>query len=66
MTDWEALALRFAAYAPAVDCVIVGGTDPGHLERNRDAVLAGPLDAAQVAAIRAAFARIGGGWRGLI
>jgi len=66
MSDWEALALRFAAYAPAVDCVLVGGTDLGHLERNRDAVLAGPLHAAQVAAIRAAFARVGGGWRGLI
>ena len=25
MADWEALALRFAAYAPGVDCVIVGG-----------------------------------------
>jgi aryl-alcohol dehydrogenase-like predicted oxidoreductase len=64
--DREALALRFAAYAPGVDCVIVGGTNPQHLERNRAAVLAGPLEPGQQAAIRAAFGRVGAGWQGLI
>jgi aryl-alcohol dehydrogenase-like predicted oxidoreductase len=65
-TDWEALALRFAAYAPGVDCVIFGGTNPGHLERNRSAVAAGPLEPDHQAAIRAAFARLGTDWQGLV
>jgi aryl-alcohol dehydrogenase-like predicted oxidoreductase len=65
-TDWEALALRFAAYAPGVDCVIFGGTNPGHLERNRSAVAAGPLEPVHQAAIRAAFARLGTDWQGLV
>jgi aryl-alcohol dehydrogenase-like predicted oxidoreductase len=64
--DWEALALRFAAYAPGVDCVIVGGTDPRHLERNVAAVQAGPLEAGQQEALRAAFARHGAQWQGLV
>ena len=64
--DWEALALRFAAYAPGVDCVIVGGTDPGHLERNVTAVRAGPLEPGQQEAVRAAFARHGAHWQGLV
>jgi aryl-alcohol dehydrogenase-like predicted oxidoreductase len=64
--DWEALALRFCAYAPGVDCVIVGGTDPRHLGRNRAAITAGPLETRQQQAIQAAFGRIGAGWRGLV
>ena len=64
--DWEALALRFAAYAPGVDCAIVGGTDPGHLERNKAAAAAGPLAPGQRDAIRAAFARVGSAWQGQI
>jgi len=64
--DWEALALRFSAYAPGVDCVIVGGTNPRHLERNAAAVAAGPLEPAQQEAIRAAYARVGTGWQGLV
>lgn len=64
--DWEALALRFVAYAPGVDCVIVGGTDPSHLERNRAAVLAGPLDGGQQEAIRATYARVGADWEGQV
>jgi aryl-alcohol dehydrogenase-like predicted oxidoreductase len=65
-SDWEALALRFAAWAPGVDCAIVGGTDPRHLERNAAAVAEGPLDPSQVAAIRAAFARVGEHWPGRV
>lgn len=64
--DWEALALRFAAWAPGVDCAIVGGTDPRHLERNAAAVAEGPLVLSQGAAIRAAFARVGGHWLGRV
>lgn len=64
--DWEALALRFAAYAPGVDCVIVGSTDPRHLERNKAAVAAGPLETGQRDAIQAAFARVGAAWQGQI
>ena len=64
--DWEALALRFAAYAPGVDCAIVGGTDPRHLERNKAAIAAGPLEPGQRDAIRAAFARAGAAWQGQI
>lgn len=64
--DWEALALRFAAYAPGVDCVIVGSTDPRHLDRDRAAVTDGPLEPEQQEAIRAAFGRIGAGWQGLV
>jgi aryl-alcohol dehydrogenase-like predicted oxidoreductase len=64
--DWEALALRFAAWAPGVDCVIVGGTDPGHLERNAAAVAAGPLPPARIEAIRAAFKKVGAQWQGRV
>jgi len=64
--DWEALALRYAAYAPGVDCVIVGGTNPRHLERNTVAVAAGPLEPGQRDAIRAAFERLGAAWQGQI
>jgi len=64
--DWEALALRFAAWAPGVDCVIVGGTDPRHLERNASAVAAGPLDASRREAIRAAFGAVGAQWQGRV
>jgi aryl-alcohol dehydrogenase-like predicted oxidoreductase len=64
--DWDACALRFAAHARGVDCVISGGTDPGHVDRNVAAVLAGPLEAHVVQAFRAAFARGDDGWTGLV
>jgi len=64
--DWEALALRFAAYAPGVDCVIVGGADPRHLERNQAAVTAGPLEQSQRDALRAAYGRVGAAWQGIV
>ena len=31
---WDAAALRFAASTPGVACVLVGGTNLGHLQRN--------------------------------
>ena len=64
--DWEVLSLRFAAYAPGVDCVIVGGNNNRHLERNAAAVRAGPLEPATNDAIRSAFARRGPDWQGLV
>jgi aryl-alcohol dehydrogenase-like predicted oxidoreductase len=64
--DWDACALRFAAFAAGVDCVIVGGTDPGHVDRNVAAVAAGPLAPAEHQALRDAFARVGQGWTGLV
>jgi aryl-alcohol dehydrogenase-like predicted oxidoreductase len=64
--DWEALALRLAAYAPGVDCVIVGSTNLRHLERNAAAVAAGPLEPAQQQAVRAAYARVGADWQGMV
>jgi aryl-alcohol dehydrogenase-like predicted oxidoreductase len=64
--DWESLALRFTAWAPGVDCAIVGGTNPTHLERNVAAVAEGPLDPARHTAIRAAFERVGAHWPGRV
>jgi aryl-alcohol dehydrogenase-like predicted oxidoreductase len=64
--EWQMLALRFTAYAPGVDCVIVGSTDPRHLERNKAAIATGPLEAGQRNAILAAFARVGAAWQGQI
>ena len=64
--DWDATALRFAAYAPGVDCVIVGGADPRHLDKNIQAVSAGPLAPETETVIRNAFGRAGANWRGLI
>ena len=64
--DFEALTLRFAAYSPGVDCAIVGGTSLDHLARNAASVADGPLDPARHSAIRAAFARHGAGWPGLV
>jgi aryl-alcohol dehydrogenase-like predicted oxidoreductase len=64
--DWDALALRFAAFESGVDCVLVGGTNVTHLEHNRDAVAHGPLAAAQSGAIRQAFRQHGADWTGLV
>jgi aryl-alcohol dehydrogenase-like predicted oxidoreductase len=65
--DWEDLALRFTAFAPGVDCVIVGGTDAGNVDRNARAVARGPLDphirSAVTSAWSAAAAR---DWQGLV
>jgi aryl-alcohol dehydrogenase-like predicted oxidoreductase len=62
----DGFALRFSAYAPGVDCVIVGGADARHLQNNVAAVSAGPLRPQQLAAIRGAFSRAATNWRGLV
>jgi len=64
--DWDSLALRFAAGEPGVDCVIVGGTNPRHLERNAAAVASGPLEHGLRAACRKHFAAAGHEWRGMV
>ena len=64
--DLDRVALRFSAYAPGVDCVIVGGADARYLQKNVAAVTAGPLLPEQLAAIRGAFSRAATNWRGLI
>jgi aryl-alcohol dehydrogenase-like predicted oxidoreductase len=64
--DWDALALRFAAYAPGVDCVIVGSTSEANVDRDAAAVERGPLAPDQLGAIVAAFASHGRDWPGLV
>ena len=64
--DLDGLALQFSAYAPGVDCVIVGGADVRHLQKNVAAVSAGPLRPEQLAASRGALTRAATNWRGLI
>jgi len=65
-SDWDAVALRFAAFAPGVDCVIVGGTDIRHVDRNVEAVACGSLEPSLLSAIGGAFARHGSRWEGLV
>ena len=64
--DLDGVALRFSAFAPGVDCVIVGGADVRHQQKNVAAVSAGPLRPEQLAASRGAFTRAATNWRGLI
>jgi len=64
--DWPAVALRFAAFEDGVDCVIVGGTNTRHVERNVAAVAQGPLEPGLRTAIREAFAKLGADWRGIV
>jgi aryl-alcohol dehydrogenase-like predicted oxidoreductase len=64
--DWDAFALRFAAHAPGVVCVIVGGTSVANVDRNVAAVRRGPLAPSDLATIAAAFESHGGAWQGLI
>jgi aryl-alcohol dehydrogenase-like predicted oxidoreductase len=64
--DWDDAALRFAAYEEGVDCVIVGGTNVQHVQRNLAAVSRGPLEPSLLAAIRDTYVRLGADWRGLV
>jgi aryl-alcohol dehydrogenase-like predicted oxidoreductase len=63
---WDELALRFAAWAPGVDCALVGTASLGHLRRNVELVARGPLPAEQVEAIRASFRAHDQGWVGQV
>lgn len=64
--DWQEFSLRLVAFAPGVDCVIVGGTDVANVDRNIVAVHRGPLETSQTAAVRKAYETHGQQWRGLI
>jgi aryl-alcohol dehydrogenase-like predicted oxidoreductase len=65
--DWDEFALRFTAFAPAVDCVIVGGTDAANVDRNVAAIGRGPLMMPARSAVAAAWDAAGGrDWQGLI
>ena len=62
--DWDEFALRFAAYAPDVDCVIAGTTKLGNVHRNAELVAKGPLSNDLLDAIHAAWERVGSQWPG--
>jgi hypothetical protein len=65
--DWEELALRFAAFSPGVDCVIVGGVDAANVDRNVATVARGPLMLHVRSAVTAAWDAAGGPhWPGLV
>ena len=64
--DWDDCALRFAAFAPGVDCVIVGGTDPANVDRNVAAVGRGPLKLVALDAVARGYEAHGRGWEGLV
>lgn len=60
--DSHALALRFTAFAPGVDCALVGTSRVAHLEENVRAVELGPLDDGMFHALRSSFDAHGGDW----
>jgi aryl-alcohol dehydrogenase-like predicted oxidoreductase len=64
--NWDEFALRFAAYAPGVDCVIVGGTDTANVDRNVATVGRGPLKVQLQAAVAAVYEAHGQRWEGLV
>ncbi|MBI5891838.1 MAG: aldo/keto reductase [Nitrosomonadales bacterium] len=64
--DWETLALRFAAYAPAVCSAIVGTSSIDHLLKNAIRVEAGALQTGQFESVRKLFRRHGVNWLGQI
>ena len=65
--DWDDFALRFTAFAPGVDCVIVGGIDTANVDRNVAAIGRGPLMLHARSAVAAAWDAAGGThWQGLV
>jgi aryl-alcohol dehydrogenase-like predicted oxidoreductase len=63
---WDALALRFAAYAPEAGCAIAGTSRLAHLKHNVALVEQGPLAPALAQALRARYAAVGRDWPGEI
>lgn len=61
--DSPELALRFTAFAPGVDCALVGTSRLDHLVDNVRAVEKGPLDASVAFALRSSFLAHGREWR---
>lgn len=64
--DWNALALRFAAFAPGVASAIVGTNKLENLHRNVGIVNQGILNPVLQQALLDAFARHNQGWCSLI
>jgi aryl-alcohol dehydrogenase-like predicted oxidoreductase len=64
--DWQELALRFAAHAPAVSCAIVGTASIEHLLQNKRYADRGPLPPARFESIRRAFRLHDDSWLGQI
>ena len=63
---WDALATRFAAFAPGVSAILLGTANNEHLSRAARAIADGPLPSPALAVIHAAHARVGSGWGGRI
>ncbi|MBL8511930.1 MAG: aldo/keto reductase [Betaproteobacteria bacterium] len=63
---WDAMALRFSAFAPGVSSAIVGTASLTNLRHNVALVNAGPLPGDAMAIYRARFAEVGADWRGEI
>jgi aryl-alcohol dehydrogenase-like predicted oxidoreductase len=59
---WDALALRFAAFAPGVSCIALGTTSLEHLRVAARHLADGPLDPALFDRVRARFQRVGADW----
>lgn len=64
--DPAELALRFAAFSPAVSSVLVGTTRIESVQRNLAAMARGPLSATTVSQLQAAYLQHGSHWPGLI
>jgi aryl-alcohol dehydrogenase-like predicted oxidoreductase len=63
---WDALAARFAAFAPGVSAILLGTASPAHLTSVARAIAEGPLPSAVLASLHQAHARVGAGWAGRI
>ena len=63
---WSEMALRFTLSQPGVHCAIIGTTKESNLDANADIIAKGPLPAAAIEKIRAAFraADPNGKWTG--
>ncbi|MFN2546148.1 MAG: aldo/keto reductase [Myxococcales bacterium] len=64
--SFTALFVRFAGFAPGVSSALVGTREPAHLAAACVAAEAGPLDPAEIAALRTAYAGAARAWRGRV
>jgi aryl-alcohol dehydrogenase-like predicted oxidoreductase len=62
---WLEAAMRFSAYQPGVQCVLVGSSNADHMRLNAQWLENGPLPAVTVKRVREAFAGVGGEWPAL-
>ena len=63
---WAELLARFAAFAPGVSAILVGTADPAHLGEIVEAIGRGSLPPDVEEGLRAAFAREGASWGGVV